>query len=466
MSTRGRRPKLLRYISRELGRLFCQFPSSQCDQPLPEEPDDRADVDTPAVKPPGCGLLEPVLVVVLVLGFVGVHQPLLSGPWPEVGGLEILDPASLRLVRLSYAPAYALLLGLAAFHVRAILDLVAASRVITFLTLLCPVSILWSISPEDTARRSFGLLMTWLLGIYLAARFSLEAWLRLLALALSAAVAISLATGLLAPEIGIMEILNPGAWRGVFPHKNTFGHMAALTLMVLGVLATTDSSVSWRALLLGTSMAALALVLSQSVTALVTICAVILAAIAIGTARSLPPHPHMGFLVVLSLIVVIGTLLGASYEQLLASVGRDSTLTGRTELWQDIFDLIKQRLWFGYGYGAFWSLAGGEMMPLRRAIGWPVLSAHNGYIDVWLQLGVLGLFLLALSLIGGLCTLARQLYGPNATVVVWVGLTLTYLLVYNVVESTFLRQNDLTWAMYVATVAGLARDRFPSERPR
>jgi exopolysaccharide production protein ExoQ len=416
------------------------------------------------VRPLGYGLLEPVLVVVLVLGFVGVQQPLLSGPWPEVGGLEIDAPENLRLVRLSYVPAYALLLGLAAFHVPAILDLAVASRAITLLTLLCPISILWSIAPEDTARRSFGLLMTWLLGMYLAARFSLEAWLRLLALGLSAAVAISLATGLLAPEIGIMKILHPGAWRGVFPHKNMLGHIAALDLMVLGVLAATISSVSWRALLLGTSLAVLALVLSQSITALVTICAVILAAIAISTARALPPRPGVGLCVVLSLVVAIGTFMVADYEQLLASVGRDSTLTGRTELWQEIFDLIERRPWLGYGYGAFWSPAGGEMMLLRRAIGWPVLSAHNGYLDVWLQLGALGLILLTLSLIGALATLARQLYEPNATVVVWVALMLTYLLVYNVVESVFLRQNDLTWAIYLATVAGLARERSPSER--
>ncbi len=114
----------------------------------------------------------------------------------------------------------------------------------------------------------------------------------------------------------------------------------------------------------------------------------------------LKPNPKMlGSVAVISLFVFfsIDLLVNIIFnmgllELVILSLGRDMTLTGRTDIWNDLMAIGYKNPSFGSGYGSFW--IGNLTHDLWDKYPFEVKSAHNGYLDVFLELGVVGLFLL------------------------------------------------------------------------
>jgi O-antigen ligase len=88
--------------------------------------------------------------------------------------------------------------------------------------------------------------------------------------------------------------------------------------------------------------------------------------------------------------------LGLWYDAdfLLSFLGKDATLTGRTELWLAVLDLIKQSPLLGQGYMATWVPTDPQTEAIRQQFQWRIPSAHSAYLDVTWQLGLVGLGLL------------------------------------------------------------------------
>jgi O-antigen ligase len=98
--------------------------------------------------------------------------------------------------------------------------------------------------------------------------------------------------------------------------------------------------------------------------------------------------------VLLSTCAVV--LLGAG-GLLLETLGRDATLTGRTAIWNYVLAMV-QHPWIGTGYESFWL---GDRLERMLDIYRGINQAHNGYIEVYVNLGWIGVALLALVLITG-----------------------------------------------------------------
>ena len=82
------------------------------------------------------------------------------------------------------------------------------------------------------------------------------------------------------------------------------------------------------------------------------------------------------------------------------ALGRNPTLTGRTDIWAAVIPLASNRL-VGAGFESFW-LSTGVHEKLWEAIpGLPLNEAHNGYIEVYLELGWVGLSLIGLIFVTG-----------------------------------------------------------------
>ena len=72
-------------------------------------------------------------------------------------------------------------------------------------------------------------------------------------------------------------------------------------------------------------------------------------------------------------------------------LGKDPTLTGRTQIWKSVGAEIMKHPILGYGYCAFWRGYQGESANSALTNGWAVTSAHNGFLQTWLTLGAVGL---------------------------------------------------------------------------
>ena len=76
-------------------------------------------------------------------------------------------------------------------------------------------------------------------------------------------------------------------------------------------------------------------------------------------------------------------------EIIISSLGRATTLSGRTELWYEVLDIDNNPL-IGAGFDSFW--LGNRVRPLWEKHWWRPTQAHNGYIEIYLNLGLIGLF--------------------------------------------------------------------------
>jgi len=95
---------------------------------------------------------------------------------------------------------------------------------------------------------------------------------------------------------------------------------------------------------------------------------------------------------------------------LIKSLGRDPTLTGRTLVWDAVLNEVQHPL-IGAGFEGFW--LGDRLLRIWQAINQPgIQEAHNGYLEVYLNLGWIGVSLVALLIISGyrklLATLRRD----------------------------------------------------------
>jgi O-antigen ligase len=108
--------------------------------------------------------------------------------------------------------------------------------------------------------------------------------------------------------------------------------------------------------------------------------------------------------VIMALIIGFGILLpfinGASVSGFASNVGRDSTLTGRTDIWATLVPLAMQRPIFGSGIEGYCSPEESDLDKM--------CEAHNGYLEVVLVFGFVGLLFFIIFLISS-CRKAQRL---------------------------------------------------------
>src|SRR5207302_9875896 len=83
--------------------------------------------------------------------------------------------------------------------------------------------------------------------------------------------------------------------------------------------------------------------------------------------------------------------IDSHFAAVAAFLDRDVTLTGRTTIWGASLILGMDHPWIGHGFNAFWLGDEGSSGEVRKLAGWDVPSAHNGYLEIWLDLGICGL---------------------------------------------------------------------------
>jgi exopolysaccharide production protein ExoQ len=317
------------------------------------------------------------------------------------------------------------------------------------------LSTLWSIDSGATLRRSVWLALSMAFGLYLAWRHDWKSLLNVLAGGFIVLIAGSFVLGLLAPNIGRMTFEHPGAWSGLWTHKNTLGGIMAVGVGVCaGAAIMTPER---RRLWIGCALAAFMLVLlSTSKTALV---ASALGLCMIGfcmLVRRGPVHTiAAGALVGTMLVAGVGIVVLAP-ELLVAALGRDLTLTGRTDIWEASARFVEAQPWLGYGYYAFWLPENGPAYWVREAVAWQVASAHSSWLELALGLGRLGVVLFALQLI---VTMSRGVgVVPQRDAGLWAPAFLAVFALYTLSESHALQANNIFWIIYVAVAARLALD--------
>ena len=323
------------------------------------------------------------------------------------------------------------------------------------LVALIVLSFLWSDFPDLSQKAGIKTLYTTLFGLYFASRFTLKEQLRIVAWALIIAAVFSFMYTLAFRGAGIEQGTHSGSWRGPLIHKNHFGRLMVVSALAC-LLAAFNSGRYRYVMWAGCALSVALLMLSDSGTGVIVF--VTLVAL-LPFYRALRLSDSLAIPFFITLITVAGGIAlwaGTNWNELLFRYGKDPTLSGRTYIWDAVIERLWQRPWLGYGYHGFWEEKG-ESVYVFRAVHYLVYQAHNGFLNIAIELGLLGLFCYAMSTLFTYIRAIKWVRSDRTSAELWPIAYVTFLLMYNYTETTTVAQNSIFWVLFVAISLSLKR---------
>ncbi|GAB4518234.1 MAG: hypothetical protein Tsb0019_18240 [Roseibium sp.] len=242
---------------------------------------------------------------------------------------------------------------------------------------------------------------------------------------------------------------------GIYPQKNGLGAVMALAVMfnIYGLMTTTGAA-KRVCIVLFSALAFALLVLSQSKTSLGLS---ILMPVAAYLLVSMALLFRINALTLLVFFTITGavlwlfasTLTRFGFSDLSLLLFNDETYTGRTFIWSFVLDIISRAPILGQGYASFWA-TGSDSIAFREAPGFVILliQAHNGYLDVMLETGLVGFSLLFVLILSALAAVARIV--PLDRQVAFISLCLLlFVICHNMLESSWYRSYSLNWLFFL-----------------
>jgi O-antigen ligase len=372
----------------------------------------------------------------------------------------VFNPLEPILSLVQYA-VYAIVLFLIFARWKSSIRAAIRDPIIWLLPVMAVMSFFWSDFPDLSLKKGIVTMQTTSFGLYMASRYSMKQQLQMLAWALGIIVVFSLLFSLAFPGAAIETGINAGSWRGPFVQKNVLARMMVLSAIVFLLVALENRR--YRYILWGAfGLSILLILLSGSKTALLLLLTIIFL---------LPFYKALRWsdTVVIPLVIVAIVLAGSiaaivvgNWENLLMGLGRDPTLSGRTTLWELAIELIGKRLWLGYGYQGFWKEAGGAAV-IWKAEGYKPPHAHNGFVNISLDLGLIGLLFFLLTIAVTYFRGIAWLRLGRTSIELWPIFYATFFFMYNHSENTIIEHNSIFWVLLVS--ASLSMKRLRAIKP-
>jgi len=360
--------------------------------------------------------------------------------WPAVAAISIVLAVRhhARLGRLAWPPHMLCLLAYLAF---------------------AGMSVLWAFNPQLSFIRFVQQAMI-LTSIVLPAMLAVQSvdLMRGVFLCFALGAALNLFFVFNTPE-AIVTLLNGNP--GYFMGKNYLGEFAAVAFL----LSVHEVLYSGFRRVLGIVLVVIAVVLlvfANSKTALALAFLVpCLAGLTLIISRLTRVSPAILLLCIPLGYFVLSTISGLSMNRISYMIYGDSTFTGRTLIWDFANYEIGRRPLLGWGYQSFW-LVGADGPSITDAPGWikTMPNAHNGYVDTMLEMGYVGLGLLLSFVIATLHAIRRLVdRNPGRA---WLLLSLAlYVIIYNFLESLWMRGFEFLWVLFVIVAAEAGRASRP-----
>jgi exopolysaccharide production protein ExoQ len=366
---------------------------------------------------------------------------------------EQASSSSLTLLTIGWC---VLCVGLMARHVAPTLRLMLQQKSVLAFAILACLSALWSEEPSLTFRRAILMFLTFVFAWFFASQYSPTDQMRLL-LRVGLIVALaSLAVAVLLPQYGIAS---GGEWSGIFGAKNRLG-LAVLFLFSSLPFRRISSRRRLHAVALQATLAIGLILLSRSKGSLI-LTFVLLSVRFLGAplARMRRGGPLFVLLIPLSLLFLIAIVLLTNQQGIVLSLlGKDATLTGRTEHWAILLTRAARHLWLGYGYQGFWTSHSRDLERVAAIQDGSIRGSDSGYVETILQFGLVGIGMLLVIILGAV----RDYLGlfrrrPLPLAVHWYAGIVAAIFVGSITEVLFAGANSFSTFMFVFACAGLRK---------
>lgn len=408
-------------------------------------------IQAPAAKPLDRVLqwfLTGAILVWLIITSGGIFPVLMLG-----GGTEFDEEARSQL-RFLLLPGFVLAPLLLLLRMREVVRLLARNLPLVMLLVWIALSMAWSMAPELTGRRVLVLIINTMIVCYLVVDWPLERILRILSWCFLILFVASLAFIVLRPDIGVMP--DGRGLRGAFTHKNPMGEAVVIGLIVF-FAALRGKAIGRRMGFLGLGLALL-LLIPVGAASSIAVAMIILAIQAYLLTSAISFQQR---LMILAFAIAIGCVVmgvaAANVDAILDLFGRDTTLTGRTEIWSYALHMSAQRPWLGYGYNCFWEVERFAAYVIDR-FDWVIPTAHNGYLEILLGLGWIGLMLL----LGFFLNMAYRLFARwrrhSPMLIAFALPLLAFQVMVNMTESFMVGSSGLGWIVMAIAALSLTPD--------
>jgi exopolysaccharide production protein ExoQ len=356
--------------------------------------------------------------------------------------------------RIAVVTLYLILVPLLIKHWRRIFDALRNSGWIVALCGLALASTAWSFDAGFTLRRAITLSAMTLFAVYIGSCFDWDEQLDLFGWLSVVAVVGSALMVILVPAYGISHDIHSGSLKGLFPHRSVLARQMVFGILTLWLGKPKGLPVFVRNLTLFVGF--ILLVFSNAATSVVVLMVCLamyplLAIVKIPRRNTLPLWVPLAPLVAMVVFVFL-----KKFDLFLSILGRTPTLTGRTAIWDATILEIGKRPWLGWGYDVFWNRYTKDLAVVTNALQFRPPHAHDGYLDILLALGIVGMFLF----LGGFLTAtwrALQLFlADEVRGAKWPLFILLFFAIFNITESNILRPLTFLWIPYVAIYVSLA----------
>ena len=252
------------------------------------------------------------------------------------------------------------------------------------------------------------------------------------------------------------ELLSGGRIQGVVGNANLLAMVALLALVVVALQLAARALPRRRAVAwIVVALATLALTGSSTVLVALVMTGVVAALALLARRVGLRGRLVLAGGVVVAAVVAAGVVATRTAD-VFELLGRSPDLTGRFEIWESVLGLWQQHPVLGWGWIGYWAPWVHPFEGLAVRSGVTYLQAHDAYLDVWMQTGIIGLLLFALYVlttlnrswssatrIGYDASLAPRPFDPVSLLPL---LVVVALLVQSVAESRLLYQGN--WVLF------------------
>jgi O-antigen ligase len=324
---------------------------------------------------------------------------------------------------------------------------------ISWAALAC-LSSLWSLTPGLSLYYGIQLFFTIMVGFMLLINRDLQRILQIIFVAFLVCAILSIAA--VAFRLGTPISLG-GDWLGVFAHKNVLGSLMVIA-MLSGICLLLEG---WRPLftMAGIVVATALLVLSRSGTSL-TSTVVVLAILPLAIGYRKGPGTFVVCVGIVIAALAAGLLMFEvmdrdAVQSVLAALGKDQTLTGRTVLWDLGIEAYESRPWLGFGFRGYWEGAGTTAQYLRYLVDQPLWFFHNNFIEVAVAFGFIGPILLAAGFVVGLFLVVRAYAVDPQPVKIWPILMVAHVFVFCFAENPLFSNHSPYQLLFIVAVGSV-----------
>jgi O-antigen ligase len=328
--------------------------------------------------------------------------------------------------------------------------------------LLAALSLIWSVLFQVTLYKVFTLVSTTIMAIYIGRLLCVQKLLDWLAWFFAAFCVANLIVVIVFPAYGIMAgAFFHQAWNGIFWHKIYLGGFMALAVSVFLLKLLNWKTLTLFSKIMNSAMFLLAAyLLIQSKTVASIFVVVVLIAVSLVVAAWLrwgKSLKRVHYFIVLGILLVAVGLILSHLGLIFSLFGRNTSLTGRVPIWNYLFThVISQRPILGYGYDAVWNLHGfREQITQAFNLGLQVSQSDNGFIEILLHLGIVGLVMIIGLIVLGLVRSVKYFLQVRTITSALPLVILVFAVLTNLTVSMLLETDSFVWAVVIISQAAI-----------